>query len=167
MINIEQDEKIESNQLKLVGLYDPAENDLNLNMWEFSDGEKIIKIVKKLQKIQLSKDAQNIYKKLLLTNAFPENINFEEFVELKINWLLKNDDLSLIKEFIIKNSLESSNNILIKYYLDKNLSLSKIDNACEIFSEVNIIPDANYIVKYKIYCLIHQEKKKLLNYSMI
>ena len=163
LINIEQDEKIESNQLKLVGLYDPAENDLNLNMWEFSDGEKILKIVKKLQKVQLSKDAQNIYKKLLLTNAFPpeNNINFEEFVELKINWLLKNDDLSLIKEFIIKNSLESSNNILIKYYLDKNLSLSKIDNACEIFSEVNIIPDANYIVKYKIYCLIHQEKKEI------
>ena len=45
LINIEQDEKIESNQLKLVGLYDPAENDLNLNMWEFSDGEKILKIV--------------------------------------------------------------------------------------------------------------------------
>ena len=27
-------------KLKLVGLYDPAENDLNLNMWEKSDGEK-------------------------------------------------------------------------------------------------------------------------------
>ena len=75
LINIEQDEKIDSIQLKLVGLYDPAENDLNLNMWEFSDGEKILKIVKKLQKIQLSKDAQNIYKKLLLTNAFPPEKN--------------------------------------------------------------------------------------------
>ena len=62
LINIEQDEKIESNQIKLVGLYDPAENDLNLNMWEFSDGEKILQIVEKLQKIQLSEDAQNIYK---------------------------------------------------------------------------------------------------------
>ena len=163
LINIEQDEKIESNQLKLVGLYDPAENDLNLNMWEFSDGEKILQIVKKLQKIKLSKDAQNIYKKLLLTNAFPpeNNINFDEFVDLKINWLLKNDDLNLIKEFIIKNSQEKSNNILIKYYLDKNLSLSKIDNACEIFSEINTIPDINYFVKYKIYCLIHQDKKEI------
>ena len=163
LINIEQDEKIESNQIKLVGLYDPAENDLNLNMWEFSDGEKILQIVEKLQKIQLSEDAQNIYKKLLLTNAFPpeNNINFEEFIDLKINWLLKNDDLNLIKEFIIKNSQENFNNILVKYYLDTNLSLAKIDNACEIFSEINTIPDINYIVKYKIYCLIHQDKKEI------
>ena len=115
LISIELDEKIESNQIKLIGLYDPAENDLNLNMWEFSDGEKILQIVKKLQKIQLSEDAQNIYKKLLLTNAFPpeNNINFKEFIDLKINWLLKNDDLNLIKEFIIKNSQENFNNILV------------------------------------------------------
>ena len=66
LINIEQEEKIDSNQLKLVGLYDPAENDLNLNMWELSDGEKIIKLVEKIEKIELSKDAQNLYK----DNAF-------------------------------------------------------------------------------------------------
>ena len=47
LIGIEQDEKIESNQIKLVGLYDPAENDLNLNMWELSDGEKIINLSQK------------------------------------------------------------------------------------------------------------------------
>ena len=40
-------------------------------MWELSDGEKIIKIVEKIQKIKLSNDAKNIYKKLILTNASP------------------------------------------------------------------------------------------------
>ena len=35
LIYIEQDEKINSNKSKLVGLYDPADNDLNLNMWSF------------------------------------------------------------------------------------------------------------------------------------
>ena len=50
LVFIEEEEKIESNELKLVGLYDPAENDLNLNMWELSDGEKIIKLVEKIQK---------------------------------------------------------------------------------------------------------------------
>ena len=49
LVFIEEEEKIESNELKLVGLYDPAENDLNLNMWELSDGEKIIKLVEKTQ----------------------------------------------------------------------------------------------------------------------
>ena len=77
------------------------------------------------------------------------------FIDLKIKWLIKNDDLNLIKEFITKNNQEISNNILVKYYLDKNLSLGKIDNACELFSEINIVSDENYIIKYKIYCLIH------------
>ena len=140
-------------------------------MWEFSDGEKIIKLVEKIEKIELSKDAQNLYKKLILTNAFPpeNNINFEEFIDLKIKWLIKNDDLNLIKEFIIKNNQEISNNILVKYYLDKNLSLGKIDNACELFSEINIVSDENYIIKYKIYCLIHKEQKEVaqLQYDLV
>ena len=136
LIYIEQDEKINSNKSKLVGLYDPAENDLNLNMWELSDGEKIIKLIEKIQKIKLSNDAKNIYKKIILTNAFPpeNNINVEEFTNLKIKWLINNNDLDLIKEFIIKNDEQTYNNELIKYYLDKNLSLGKIDNICEVFS---------------------------------
>ena len=140
-------------------------------MWELSDGEKIIKLVEKIEKIELSKDAQNLYKKLILTNAFPpeNNINFEEFIDLKIKWLIKNDDLNLIKEFIIKNNQEISNNILVKYYLDKNLSLGKIDNACELFSEIDIVSDENYIIKYKIYCLIHKEQKEVaqLQYDLV
>ena len=171
LIYIEEEEKIESNELKLVGLYDPAENDLNLNMWELSDGKKIIKLVKKIEKIKLSDDAKNIYKKLILTNAFPpeNNINKDEFINLKIKWLIKNDDLNLIKEFIIKNNQANLNNLLIKYFLDKNLSLGKIDSACELFSLIKTIPDDNYILKYKIYCLIHEDQKEVaqLQYDLI
>ena len=171
LIYIEEEEKIESNELKLVGLYDPAENDLNLNMWELSDGKKIIKLVKKIEKIKLSDDAKNIYKKLILTNAFPpeNNINKDEFINLKIKWLIKNDDLNLIKEFIIKNNQANLNNLLIKYFLDKNLSLGNIDSACELFSLIKTIPDDNYILKYKIYCLIHEDQKEVaqLQYDLI
>tara|TARA_Y100001935_G_scaffold177502_1_gene146923 strand:+ start:178 stop:1932 length:1755 start_codon:yes stop_codon:yes gene_type:complete len=171
LIYIEQDEKINSNQPKLVGLYDPAENDLNLNMWELSDGEKIISLVEKIQKIKLSNDAKNIYKKVILTNAFPpeNNINVEEFIDLKIEWLIDNNDLNLIKEFIIKNDQQTYNNELIKYYLDKNLSLGKIDNVCEVFSLIKILPESDYILKYKIYCLIHKDKKEVaqLQYDLI
>ena len=64
----------------------------------------------------------------------PENnINFEQFVDLKIKWLIKNDDLNLIKEFIIKNEQGKFNNELINYYLDKNLSLGKLDNHVNYF----------------------------------
>jgi len=171
LVSIEEEEKIESNELKLVGLYDPAENDLNLNMWELSDGEKIIKLVEKIQKKNLSNDAQSIYKKLILTNAFPpeNNINIEEFINLKIKWLIKQDDLNLIKEFIIKNDKGKFNNKLIKYYLDKNLSIGKVDQSCDLFSSVKNIPDDNYILKYKLFCLIHKDQKDIaqLQYDLI
>ena len=47
--------------------------------------KKIIKIVEKIQKLNLSYDAKNIYKKLILTNAFPpeNNINTQDFINLK------------------------------------------------------------------------------------
>ena len=171
LVLVEEEEKFISNELNLVGLYDPADNDLNLNMWELSDGEKIIKLIEKIQKIKLSNDAKNIYKKIILTNAFPpeNNINVEEFTNLKIKWLINNNDLDLIKEFIIKNDEQTYNNELIKYYLDKNLSLGKIDNICEVFSLIKILPESDYISKYKIYCLIHKDQKEVaqLQYDLI
>ena len=171
LINIQQDEKINTKEIKLVGLYDPAENDLNLDMWEFSDGEKIIKLVKKIHQKKLSNDAKNIYKKVILTNAFPpvNNIDVNEFINLKIKWLIKNDDLDLIKEFIIKNDQEDYNSELIKYYLDKNLSLGKIENTCDLFSLIKNFSTNDYILKYKIYCLIHDDQKEIaqLQYDLV
>ena len=93
-------------------------------MWEKSDGDKIIQIVEKIHKLNLSYDAKNIYNKLILTNSFPpkQNINTQDFINLKINWLIKNNDLELIKEFLVKNDYENYNLSLIKYYLNQNLS---------------------------------------------
>ena len=171
LILVEEDKKIKSKELKIVGLYDPAENDLNLNMWELSDGEKIIQLVEKIEKINLSSDAKNIYKKIILTNALPpgSNINIDEFIDLKVKWLIKHDDLGLIKEFIIKNDQGKFNDMLIKYYLDKNLSIGKVDVACELFSLIKTVPDIDYISKYKIYCLIHNNQKDIaqLQYDLI
>ncbi len=171
LLYVEEEEKLEAYDLKLVGLYDPADNDLNLNMWELSDGDKIIKLIEKIHKIKLSNDAKNIYKKLILTNAFPpsNNIDTGEFIDLKIKWLIKNDDLNLIKDFIIKNNTGEFNNKLAEYYLDKNLSLGKINKSCELFSIMKIVPNIDYILKYKIYCLIHKDQKEIaqLQYDLL
>ena len=40
-------------------------------MWINSDGEKIDNLIKKLHKLNLSKDAKEIYNKVILTNALP------------------------------------------------------------------------------------------------
>ena len=162
-------EKIESNSIDLedninneknylVGLFDPADNDLALNMWELSDGDKIIKIINKIDKINLSKDAQDLYDKLILTNALPPKNNFEnqEFVKLKTNWLIKKNDLNLINQFIQKNK----NNVddeLLKHYLNQNLSDNNLNKGCEIFSNINLSSSDPYISKFKIYCLIHKK----------
>ena len=163
LISIEQDEKFNQDENNLVGLYDPDENDLTIDMWEKSDGDKITQIVEKIHKLNLSYDAKNIYNKLILTNSFPpkQNINTQDFINLKINWLIKNNDLELIKEFLVKNDYENYNLSLIKYYLNQNLSLAKIEKSCELFSFIKNLPKDNYITKFQIYCLINENKKEI------
>ena len=163
LISVEQDEKFNQDENNLVGLYDPDENDLTIDMWEKSDGDKITQIVEKIHKLNLSYDAKNIYNKLILTNSFPpkQNINTQDFINLKINWLIKNNDLELIKEFLVKNDYENYNLSLIKYYLNQNLSLAKIEKSCELFSFIKNLPKDNYITKFQIYCLINENKKEI------
>ena len=97
--NIEEDQALVSNKIKIVGLYDPAENGLDINMWSNSNGDQILNIFKRINKIDLSKDASEILNILLLTNAhYPEiNISRDEFTELKSNWLIKNSNFQLIE----------------------------------------------------------------------
>ena len=163
LISVEQDEKFNQDENNLVGLYDPDENDLTIDMWKKSDGVKITQIVEKIHKLNLSYDAKNIYNKLILTNSFPpkRNINTQDFINLKINWLIKNNDLELIKEFLVKNDYKNYNLSLIKYYLDQNLSLAKIEKSCELFSFIKNLPKDNYITKFQIYCLINENKKEI------
>ena len=163
LISVEQDEKFNKDENNLVGLYDPDENDLTIDMWEKSDGDKITQIVEKIHKLNLSYDAKSIYNKLILTNSFPpnRNINAQDFINFKINWLIKNNDLELIKEFLVKNDYENYNLSLIKYYLNQNLSLAKIEKSCELFSFIKNLPKDNYITKFQIYCLINENKKEI------
>ena len=163
LISVEQEEKFNKDENNLIGLYDPDENDLTIDMWEKSDGDKITQIVEKIHKLNLSYDAKNIYNKLILTNSFPpkRNINTQDFINLKINWLIKNNDLELIKEFLVKNDYENYNLSLIKYYLNQNLSLAKIEKSCELFSFIKNLPKDNYITKFQIYCLINENKKEI------
>ena len=170
-ISDEQDEKFNKDENNLVGLYDPDENDLTIDMWEKSDGDKITQIVEKIHKLNLSYDAKNIYNKLILTNSFPpkRNINTQDFINLKINWLIKNNDLELIKEFLVKNDYENYNLSLIKYYLNQNLSLAKIEKSCELFSFIKNLPKDNYFTKFQIYCLVNENKKEIaqLQYDLL
>ena len=163
VISITEENNLNLDENYLVGIYDPSDNDLSINMWELSDGEKITKIIKKIKKLNLSEDAKEIYNYVILTNSFPPKKNFskEEFLKIKIDWLIKNGDLELIKDFVIKNKKEKIDTRLLKYYLDQNLSMADLENACKLFSFLEGFSDDDYIFKYKIYCLINEKKNEL------
>ena len=159
-LNIKEDQKLLLN--KIVGLYDPAENGLDINMWSKSNGDQILNIFKRINKMTLSKDASEILNILLLTNAhYPElNISKDKFLELKSNWLTKNSNLKLIEGYLLKNQIINDHPELTKLLVDDYLSKSEIKKSCEFFSKIKDPIQDNYLSKFNIYCLINDNKKE-------
>jgi len=161
-LNIEEDLTLTSNTIKIVGLYDPAENGLDINMWSKSNGDQILNIFKRINKMNLSKDASEILDILLLTNAhYPEiNISKDQFLELKSNWLIKNSNLQLIENYLLKNQIINEHPKLTKLLVDDYLSKSEIKKVCEIFSNIKVSIQDDYLSKFNIYCLINNNRKE-------
>ena len=159
---IEEDQKLVLNKIKIVGLYDPAENGLDINMWSNSNGDQILNIFKRINKINLSDDASEILDIILLTNAhYPKiNISKDQFLEIKSNWLIKNSDFQLIEKYLLKNQVVNDHPKLTRLLVDEYLSQSKIKKACEIFSQIKDPIQDNYLSKFNIYCLINDNKKE-------
>jgi len=160
--NIEEDKTLISKEIKIIGLYDPAENGLDINMWSNSNGDQILNIFKRINKINLSKDASEILDILLLTNAYyPEiNISKDQFLKLKSNWLIKNSNLQLIENYLLKNQIINDHPTLTKLLVDDYLSRSEVKKTCEIFSNIKDSIHDDYLSKFNIYCLINDNKKE-------
>ena len=97
----------------------------------------------------------------MLTNAkIPQkNITENEFLQFKSDWLIKNSDLDLIEEYLVKNQVFNLHPKLTKFLVDYYLSESNIKKACDIFSK-NLKPiNDDYLFKFNIYCLIYLDKK--------
>ena len=129
-------------------------------MWSHSNGDQLKNLFSNLLKLELSTDAAEILNISLLTNAhFPkENITEEEFLKLKSDWLIKNNNLDLIEEYLVKNQLINLHTELTRFLIDQHLSNYDVVKACKIFSE-NIKPiEDDYLSKFNIFCLINQGK---------
>ena len=153
--NIINSDFLDQNKINIAGLYDPADNELNIDMWSNSNGEEIKIIINKLKKIDLSNDAKNILDIALLTNSyFPKkNITEKEFIQLKLDYLIENNNKNLIKKYLIKNEENIHNSPLVKFYVNDYLETADLENACKIFDEKIYIND-DYLNKFKVYCLI-------------
>ena len=159
--SISLDENLDSKEIELYGLYDPEDYGLEINMWSNSDGDQLKSIFSKINKMRLSKDASEIVKISMLTNSYPpkKNILEKEFFKFKSDWLIKNSDLELIEEYIVKNQIFDYHPELTKYLVDQYLSKANIEKACEIFSKNSKPINDEYLSKYNIYCLILTDKK--------
>ena len=137
-LSIEETQTLISKKTKLVGIYDPAENGLDINMWSNSNGDQILNIFKRIDKLKLSRDAAEILDILLLTNAhYPEmNISKEQFLEIKSKWLIKHSNFDLIEKYLLNNQIINEHPKLTKHLVDHYLSQSDVKKACEIFSEI-------------------------------
>ncbi len=158
---IKLSKELDTSEIKLIGLYDPEKYDLDINMWVNSDGDQLKNIFSKLEKINFSDDATEIMNISVLTNAYypKKNISEKEFLKFKSNWLIKNSDLNLIRDYLIINQALNTHPKLTRYYLDEYLSNNEIEKACEIFSK-NLTPlNDDYLFKFEIYCLIKTNKK--------
>ncbi|MDC0972127.1 hypothetical protein OAR45_02865 [Candidatus Pelagibacter sp.] len=160
-LSIEETQTLISKEIKLVGIYDPAENGLDINMWSNSNGDQILNIFKRIDKLELSRDAAEILDVLLLTNAlYPEmNISKEQFLEIKSKWLIKRSNFDLIEKYLLNNEIINEHPKLTKHLVDHYLSQSNVKKACEIFSKIKEPIQDLYLSKFNIYCLINNNKR--------
>ena len=161
-LDIEQDQTLLSKEIELTGLYDPAQNGLDINMWLNSDGDQILSLFKDLNKINLSNDASEILNILLLTNSYypNKNISKEQFLEIKSNWLIKNSNLKLIEDYLLNNQIVNESPKLTTYLVNEYLSRSEVEKSCKIFSKIKSAILDDYLSKFNIYCLINNNKKE-------
>ena len=123
-------------KISLFGIYDPDENNLSIEMWNKSEGDEIKKIFDKIFSQNLSNDALDILEIALLTNSNTpiKNITKEEFYKFQKNFLIKKDDLELIKLFIQKNPEFIFKDDLINHFANNYIAEANIEESCEILS---------------------------------
>ena len=164
------DQKLVSKDIKILGLYDPSENGLSMQMWRNTNGNDLKKIFAKLDNVDLSKDANNLIEISLLTNANhpTKDITLEEFINIKSSWMIKNSNLDLIENYLLSNDLLNENPELVNHLINEHLSQSNLEKACEIFKKSKSSPEDEYLFKFKLYCLINSEEveQALLIYDL-
>jgi len=152
--------KENSQEAKVFGIYDPADNDFDLNMWSSTKAEDIKSSLKRLEKIKLSKTADEILERILMSFAYsPRGMKEDEFTDLKINWLIKNQRTDLIENFVKQNKEFKSKSRAVQYLVDENIAQADISEGCKKIKFIDKeIKDA-YLEKFKIYCLVFNNKK--------
>tara|TARA_B100001250_G_scaffold412976_1_gene445653 strand:+ start:183 stop:1922 length:1740 start_codon:yes stop_codon:yes gene_type:complete len=154
--------EITDNAQSVIGIFDPEENNFNLNMWSETDGEEIKKVLQRVSKLKLSKLSEDLLYQVLFTNAYPpkNNLGVEEFLNLKINWLIKKKRIEGLENLLKKNPEVGKNSKVIKFLINEYLSSGDIKLACDKIEFIDPKVKNDYLEKFIIYCLINNDRKE-------
>ena len=170
LIKISEPQSEDTNS-KLIGLYDPGQNDLSLEMWMRTNGELIKQSLKRIEKIKLSKFSEEIFLNTILTYSYSpqKNLTEKEFLKLKIDWLIKNNKIEIIENFLNKNLEFDGKSKLIKYLVDHYISSANISEGCKKADFINKEIKDKYLEKFRIYCLVLNKKQEeaILNFDLL
>ncbi len=159
VIQIEENIKENNKENKVFGVHDPADYNFDLNMWSSTKAEDIRASLKRLKKIKLSKTSNEILESILLSYSYPPNgMKDDEFVDIKIKWLIDNDRSDLIESFLKQNREFKGKKRAIQYLVDQNIARADIKEGCDKIEFIDSTIKDSYLEKFKIYCLTFNNK---------
>ena len=152
---------VEISKNLIYGLFDPSENNLTLDMWLNSEGTRVKDTIERINKIKLSSFAEEIFLNTLFTisNLPQRNMTEEEFINYKLDWLIKNQKDELISIFLNKNKEFPNKKKIIRYLVDGNIAKANLNEACQNITLINNDVKDLYLDQFKIICLIKNNKK--------
>jgi transposase len=159
------EDKIKKTEQSVIGIFDPEENNFNLNMWTKTDGEDVKKILNRINELKLSKISEDLLFLVLFTNSYsPEkNLNSEEFLKIKINWLIEKKRVKDLEILLRTNPKVGKNSKAVKFLINEHLSSANIKSACEKINFIDRNVQNDYLEKFTIYCLINEDRKEEAN----
>ena len=69
-ITIQINEQEVNSNPAIIGIFDPDDNNFSLDMWSESDGDDIKRVLKRINKLKLSKLSEDLLFQVLFTNAY-------------------------------------------------------------------------------------------------
>jgi hypothetical protein len=159
-IKIEDSINDKIDEVKVYGIYDPADYNFNLNMWSSTTADDLKASLNRINKIRLSTTSKEILENVLLSFSYPPlGMSEKEFVKLKVDWLIKNNRSKLIESFLKQNEEFDGKRILVQYLVDENIAKANINEGCKKIKFIDSTIKDAYLEKFKIYCLVFNKKK--------
>ncbi len=158
-IEIEEGLKVSTQDQEVFGIYDPAEFNFNLNMWSSTKAEDVRASIKRIKKINLSRTSSEILENVLLSFSYPPSgMTNQEFVNLKLNWMIENNKSELIESFLKQNQEFDGKSKAVQFLVDQSISQADIKEGCDRVEFIDSKIKDSYLEKFKIYCLVFNNK---------